>query len=217
MMSPNREDYIKTIFNQNEKKLKLNNKRLAELLNVSPASTSEMVRKLIESGHVERSNEKGLTLTSKGRAEAEVLVQKHRLWEVFLVEYLGYSWTEVHDDAEILEHSTSDKLARRLNHFLDYPKACPHGEVIYGNVSNYDDQTIAMSELEVGDKAKVVRVRDTAELLEYLEMINLNLEDVFVVENKLPYEGPYVLKIGDKELEVSERASHDIYVEHIKD
>ena len=117
MMSPNREDYIKTIFNQNEKNIKLNNKRLAELLNVSPASTSEMIRKLIESGHVERDSKKGLTLTTKGREEAETLVQKHRLWEVFLVEHLGYSWTEVHDDAEILEHSTSDKLAKRLNQF----------------------------------------------------------------------------------------------------
>ncbi len=215
MMSPNREDYIKTIFNQNEKNIMLNNKRLAELLDVSPASTSEMIRKLVESGHVERSSQKGLSLTEKGRAEAEVLVQKHRLWEVFLVEYLGYSWTEVHDDAEILEHSTSDKLARRLNHFLNYPKTCPHGEIIYGNVSNYHDQTIPMSELMVGEKARIVRVRDTAELLEYLEMINLNLEDHFILKNKLPYEGPYVLKRGDEKLEVSERASHDIYVERI--
>lgn len=217
MMSPNREDYIKTIFNQNEKNIKLNNKRLAELLNVSPASTSEMIRKLIESGHVERDSKKGLTLTTKGREEAETLVQKHRLWEVFLVEHLGYSWTEVHDDAEILEHSTSDKLAKRLNQFLEFPETCPHGEIIYGNVSSYDDDTVAMHELKIGDKAKIVRVRDTAELLEYLERIQLNLEDIFVIKDKLPYEGPYVLDVDGVEIEVSERSSHDIYVQPVKD
>lgn len=216
MMSPNREDYIKIIFNQNEKKEKLNNKKLASYLGVSPASTSEMVRKLIDSGHVDRDRTMGLMLTTKGRKEAEALVQKHRLWEVFLVEHLGYSWTEVHDDAEILEHGTSEKLAARLNEFLNYPKACPHGEIIYGNAQEKDDQTKSMSKLNINDQAVFRRVRDTGELLEYLEAIDFEIGDRFIVKDILPYDGQIIIDKEGKELYITRQAAEDIYVEVIE-
>lgn len=212
MMSPNREDYIKIIFNQNEKREKLNNKKLASYLNVSPASTSEMVRKLIESGHVDRDKTVGLMLTEKGRKEAETLVQKHRLWEVFLVEHLGYSWTEVHDDAEILEHGTSDRLAKKLNEFLNYPKTCPHGEVIYGNAKEVNDNAVNLTHLKKGQKAEFKRVRDTGELLEYLEAIDFEIGDEFIVKDILPYDGQIILIKGEDELYLTRKAAEDIYV-----
>ena len=216
MMSPNREDYIKIIFNQNEKQEKLNNKKLASYLNVSPASTSEMVRKLIESGHVDRDKTMGLMLTSKGRKEAEALVQKHRLWEVFLVEHLGYSWTEVHDDAEILEHGTSEKLAKRLNKFLNYPKTCPHGEIIYGNAHDLEDNTQNLTKLKKDQVAEFKRVRDTGELLEYLEAIDFEIGDQFIVKDILPYDGQIIIIKDDHELYITRQAAEDIYVEIIE-
>ncbi len=212
LMTPSREDYIKAIFNHNEKGDKLNNKDLSEILSVSAASTSEMIRKLIASGHVNRNKKLGLTLTDLGRQEAKTLVMKHRLWEVFLVNHLGFSWTEVHDDAEVLEHVTSDKLAKRLNEFLEEPKFCPHGEVIYGNADEVKDHTIALSHMKPNDTGVFKKVRDTGELLEYLERINFKLEDRFEVLEILPYEGPIVLKINGEKTSVSYNASKDIYV-----
>lgn len=212
MMTPHREDYIKEIFNSNDKKEKLTNKKLAERLGVSPASTSEMIRKLINSGHVERNRTLGLTLTTKGQLEAKNLVRKHRLWEVFLVDHLGYSWTEVHADAEVLEHVTSDKLANGLNEFLGEPDKCPHGEVIYGNAIEVEDKTVSLNKLKVNDTGIFKKVRDTGELLEYLEFIEFDLEDTFKVVNILPFDGPMIIDVEGKEISVSTSASKEIYV-----
>lgn len=212
MMTPNREDYIKIIFNSNQNKNKLTNKELAHRLNVSPASTSEMIRKLRATGHVAEGTKEGITLTDKGRYEAKNLVRKHRLWEVFLVDQLEYSWTEVHADAEVLEHVTSDKLADRLDLFLNNPKYCPHGEVIFGNVEDKDDETISLDKLKLKDRGIFKRVRDTGELLEYLEDIEFDLEDEFIIKNISNEKKSILIEVRNKEIHVSFDASKDIYV-----
>ena len=212
MMTPNREDYIKIIFNSNQNKNKLTNKELANRLSVSPASTSEMIRKLRETGHVASGREQGIKLTKKGRIEAKNLVRKHRLWEVFLVDHLNYSWTEVHADAEVLEHVTSDKLADQLDIFLSNPKFCPHGEVIFGNVENHRDESVTLSELNVGDRGIFKRVRDIGELLEYLEDIEFELEDEFIIKDKLLNEESILIEVEGKEISVTSDATQDIYV-----
>ncbi|CAM3702696.1 metal-dependent transcriptional regulator [Erysipelothrix urinaevulpis] len=212
MMTPSREDYIKAIFKHNEKGTKLNNKDLSENLSVSAASTSEMIRKLIDTGHVDRDKTMGLMLTEEGKNEAKDLVKKHRLWEVFLVNHLGYSWTEVHDDAEVLEHVTSSKLADRLNEFLDEPKHCPHGEIIFGNSEEVDDSTVSLASLTIDDHGTFQKVSDTGELLEYLEVIKFKLNDDFKVVKKLPYEGPIVVEVNGLEVSISYHAAQEIFV-----
>lgn len=212
MMTPNREDYIKIIFNSNQNKKKLTNKELAFRLSVSAASTSEMIRKLRVTGHVAEGTKDGIRLTDKGRKEAKDLVRKHRLWEVFLVDHLDYSWTEVHADAEVLEHVTSNKLADRLDAFLNNPKYCPHGEVIFGNVEDRDDETIALNNLSVNDHGVFKRVRDTGELLEYLEDIKFNLEDEFIIKEIQQESDAILIEVEGKEIVVSDDASKDIYV-----
>lgn len=217
MMTPNREDYIKIIFNSNQNKKKLTNKELAKRLGVAAASTSEMIGKLRETGHVALGREKGIVLTDKGRMEAKNLVRKHRLWEVFLVDHLDYSWTEVHADAEVLEHVTSDKLADRLNDFLNNPKYCPHGEIIFGNAEDRDDQTITLDTVPLGGQGVFKRVRDIGELLEYLETIEFDLEDEFIVKEISKEDETIKILVDHKNILVSFEAASDIYVLPKKD
>ncbi|CAM4282056.1 metal-dependent transcriptional regulator [Erysipelothrix aquatica] len=212
-MTPNREDYIKIIFAMNQRNIKLTNKELAATLDVSAASTSEMIRKLTESGLVVRHKDLGLTLSKEGTREAQNLVRKHRLWEVFLVEQLGYSWTDVHDDAEVLEHVTSNNLAQKLSEYLNNPKYCPHGSIIYGNGGLDRDGVTPLASLKVGDSGTFSRVRDDLELLKYLETISFNLGETFELVRIDPYEGPFVVNVNGKEVAISYRAAHDIEVE----
>lgn len=210
-MTPNREDYIKIIFAMNEKNSKLTNKELAETLEISQASASEMVRKLIDSERVTKDKVLGLKLTEKGIKEAQDLVRKHRLWEVFLVEHLNYTWTEVHEDAEVLEHVTSTVLADRLSEFLGNPKYCPHGSIIYGNQASQKNLN-NLASLSVGDRATFIRVRDDQELLKYIETLNLQLNDSFELVKIDPYEGPYHINVDGKDIAISYKAAHDMDV-----
>lgn len=103
-MTPNKEDYLKIIYELGGTDKKINNKEIVERLAVSAASVSEMMSKLLKEGFIERVPYQGVQLTAEGLRKASTLIRKHRLWEVFLVEHLGYSWNEVHAEAEVLEH-----------------------------------------------------------------------------------------------------------------
>lgn len=95
-----------------------------------------MINKLVKEGLVEHSPYQGVQLTPAGLEKASTLVRKHRLWEVFLVDHLGYSWNEVHDEAEVLEHVTSSQLEQKLDNYLNHPTFCPHGGMIPQQGSN---------------------------------------------------------------------------------
>lgn len=196
-MSPNREDYLKAIFNANEQGIKLTNKGLAEELNISPASSSEMISKLVEAKKVERHSKLGIVLTPSGRAEATQLVRKHRLWEVFLVEHLGYTWTEIHEEAEVLEHVTSDKLADRLDAFLGNPAYCPHGSVVYGNEPH--DISVPLVSLETGERSQLVEVHDDINTLSQLEAhaIQLGAQIEIVSKGQL-----VIMKVDERTVEL---------------
>ena len=124
-MTPNREDYLKIILELGGDTTKVNNKQIVSSLDVSAASVSEMISKLVKEELVEHSPYQGVQLTASGLQKASSLIRKHRLWEVFLVEHLDYSWNEVHDDAEVLEHVTSEHLADHLENYLNHPEHCP--------------------------------------------------------------------------------------------
>ena len=128
-MSRSIEDYLKGIYSL-QKKNEYSNKKLAEYLNISPASVSEMIKKLVNDKYL-TIDKKNIRLTEKGNAFALNVIRKHRVWEVFLFEKLGYEKEEVHKEAEILEHVTSDKLLQRLEEFLFYPTECPHGKQFF--------------------------------------------------------------------------------------
>ena len=129
-MTPNKEDYIKAIYKLGGRDEFVSNKAINQMLNLSAASTTEMLNKLVNDGTVEYIRYTGAKLTQKGIKVAERLIRSHKIWEVFLVKSLGFSGESVHEQAEILEHSSSVEMTERLAEFLGNPTHCPHGEEI---------------------------------------------------------------------------------------
>lgn len=162
-----RDDYISAIYELIEKKEIATNKKISEILGVKAASVSEMLKKLTEEGEVYTEN-KSILLTETGKMRARALLTKHRLWELFLVEYLGYSWQDVHEDAKALEYVTSNGLKDRLNEFLNKPMHCPHGNEIYENHPE-TDKLKKLSEVSKGISCRLHKVEDDRDLIEYLE------------------------------------------------
>ncbi|MCQ9209380.1 metal-dependent transcriptional regulator [Granulicatella seriolae] len=213
-MSINQEDYIKYIFEKNQVQEKITNKDIATYLGVSAPSVTEMVARLIKVGKIQRDDELGLMPTSLGQEEAKELIRKHRLWEVFLVNYLGYTWDDVHDDAEVLEHATSNLLADRLDQFLDHPEFCPHGKIIYGNRHIEKSRMIgSLSDLPLGVQAQVHAIHEQEGLLAYLERKEISLETILFIREILPYDQTLVIQIGTKMVEISQQAAERIVVE----
>ncbi|WP_455046022.1 metal-dependent transcriptional regulator [Leptotrichia trevisanii] len=192
-MSRSIEDYLKGIYTLKKKK-EYSNKKLAEYLNISPASVSEMIKKLVNDDYL-TIDKKTVKLTEKGNGFALDIIRKHRVWEVFLFEKLGYDKEEVHKEAEILEHVTSDKLLQKLEKFLFYPKECPHGSPIFYDVKNFNEENIIkLSEAEEDDEIAILSVEDNIELYDYLRDLSINLKEEYIVEKKDPFDGPIYLK-----------------------
>ncbi len=146
------ENFVKAIYNNNShdaSDTKPGN--IAKKLGVSNAAATDMAKKLAVKGLLHYEKYQELQLTEEGKKMALNIVRKHRLWEVFLVEHLGYSWDDVHDDAEILEHATSEVLADRLNSFLGNPEFCPHGGIIYGNGEHDGHTSRLVLDMHVGE------------------------------------------------------------------
>ncbi|EOI04953.1 iron-dependent repressor [Enterococcus moraviensis ATCC BAA-383] len=215
-MTPNREDYLKLIFELGGDENKINNKQIVSGLDVSAASVSEMISKLVKEKLVEHSPYQGVQLTEIGLKKASTLIRKHRLWEVFLVEHLNYSWNEVHDDAEVLEHVTSQTLANRLSEYLNQPKFCPHGGVIPGDDQPvHEEQRETLVDYPVGTTIRIARVLDEKELLDYLVSIDLNIHEEYTIDEIAAYEGPISISNKNKKIAISYKAASTIFVDQL--
>jgi len=215
-MTPNREDYLKLILELGGDQSKINNKQIVSGLDVSAASVSEMINKLVKENLVEHTPYQGVHLTDKGLEKASSLVRRHRLWEVFLVEHLKYSWNEVHDDAEVLEHVTSETLAHHLNEYLEHPKHCPHGGMIpKKNQLVHEKKREKLTEYPVGTKVRIARVLDERELLDYLVDINVSINEEYTITDVAAYEGPITIQTQAKSVQVSYKAASTIFVDKI--
>ena len=215
-MTPNREDYLKIILELGGDTTKVNNKQIVSSLAVSPASVSEMISKLVKEQLVEHSPYQGVQLTESGLKKASSLIRKHRLWEVFLVEHLEYSWNEVYDDAEVLEHVTSEQLADHLEDYLNHPKHCPHG----GNIPHKDEvvheeRRQTLDSYPVGSTVRIARVLDEKELLDYLVTIDLNIDEEYEIIDVAAYEGPITIQNAQKKISVSFKAASTIFVDKL--
>lgn len=125
------ENYLKALFKLSAKEgKKVNNIALSKFMDLNPATVLEMIRKMSEKGLVSVAPDKSIALTEKGKKKALLIIRRHRIWEVFLVQQLKYSWSEVHELAEQLEHVESDDLVNRLDAYLGFPAADPHGDPI---------------------------------------------------------------------------------------
>jgi DtxR family transcriptional regulator, Mn-dependent transcriptional regulator len=145
-------------------------KDVAERLSIAPPSVTNMFARLQEMGLVEYERYRGASLTERGRGEALRLVRRHRLIETFLLEHLGYSWEEVHEEAERLEHAVSDGFTERLARFLNHPNHDPHGGPIpAADGSLAPDDSFPLSEAAVGQRVSIAKVSDEdASVLDHL-------------------------------------------------
>lgn len=208
-----RDDYISAIYELIEKKEIATNKKISEILGVKAASVSEMLKKLVEEGEVYTEN-KSILLTETGKIRARALLTKHRLWELFLVEYLGYSWQDVHEDAKALEYVTSNGLKDRLNEFLNKPMHCPHGNEIYENHPE-TDKLKKISEVSKGISCRLHKVEDDRDLIEYLEEKKIALGDEFVVKDIDDFDDSILVSSATEDKHIAGKAAVRMMVEII--
>jgi len=135
--------------------------QLAARLGLAPSTVTEMVKKLAAAGHVEHAPYRAVRLTASGRAEALRMVRRHRLVETWLVQQYGYGWDEVHDEAEVLEHTLSDRLLEAIDVQLGRPTRDPHGDPIPSSDGAVDvPDAVLLSSLGAGSRGRVVRISD---------------------------------------------------------
>lgn len=170
------ENYLKAMYHLQGAGDRVKTKALAEALDVSHASVSNMLQSLAGEDLVDYQRYKGAVLTDEGRATALNVIRKHRLIEMFLVETLSYTWDEVHHEAENLEHSVSDQLAQRIDDFLGNPQFDPHGDPIPtadGKIHHLEAHPLA--ETSPGEDVIFTRVLDqNPQLLRYLSGLGLS-------------------------------------------
>ncbi len=179
-MKSEREDYIKTIYKLTERYGQASHKQICEMLGISGASVSQMLKKLKEANFV-KTDGKAILLTQSGEKIAKKILSRHRLWETFLHDYLGMPWHKIHKHAELLEHATDDELTDKLNQFLGNPDYDPHGGVIYDNVKTQRN-TIPLGQIEPNQTVTVARVYDdNSGLLEHLENKQIDIGDTIII------------------------------------
>lgn len=191
LLSSSQENYLKAIYKLEVGDGIATNQSLAALVEATPASVTNMLRKLTEAGWVEYQAYQGATLTPSGRNEAVTLVRKHRLWEVFLVEKLHYDWDAVHSLAEELEHIGGEELINRLDAFLEHPAYDPHGDPIPNakGVVRIRQHAIAASEAAVGDRFVVCGVKDSSSLfLRHLDKLSICLGKSYTLIDRLEFD-----------------------------
>lgn len=184
-LSESQEDYLKHIFLLSESSHRVTTQSLADLLKIKPASVTGMIKKLAEVNLISYERYKGVQLTESGEKVAIEVLRHHRLIEMYLAEVLGYSWDEIHDEAERLEHHISEKFEQRIAEKLGHPTHDPHGDPIPDENLQFPDgpSLVALTDLKAGQSGQIKRVRtqdsDALNLLTKLELvIGISLETV---------------------------------------
>lgn len=192
------EDYVRVIYGLAERGDEVTNNTLSSRLEVSPSSASGMVTKLSQQGLVAHVPYKGIGLTPEGMKLARSVLRRHRLIESYLVSELGYTWDEVHAEADALEHAVSDLLINRIAAKLGNPVRDPHGDPIPSADGSVEEMpTRILDELEPGSVGEIVRVWDTdPDLLRYLAERQIGLGERIEVVERQPFGGPLVVKVG---------------------
>ena len=194
------ENYVKAIYGLSVDGAAATTGKVAEALSVSPGTVTSMLKTLQASELVDYTPYEGVLLTEAGKALALRVLRRHRLIELFLVQTLDLAWDEVHEEAENMEHAVSDLLVDRIDRFLGYPDADPHGDPIPrsdGSMRNRDD--IPLATLEPGEGFRIVRVMDqTTDFLKYLTDQGIGLDRTGRLENKIPSAGIVTIRLGNQ-------------------
>ena len=217
MPSENIENYLKNIYKIQTSEGKVSTTSLSEKLQISPASVSEMVKKLADEGSLTHTPYKGVELTESGKRTALKIVRKHRLWEMFLVEVLHFGWDEIDEEAEKFEHIMSDKMEEKIDVVLGSPSVDPHGDPIPSKSGTIKAiRSFPLSSIGEGTNVRVVRVNDAnPELLQYASSIGLTLNKKISLKQRIKFDKSLVVKIGTKDITISATLAENIYVESL--
>lgn len=209
------ENYLKAIFKIEEKEGKAaSTNAVAAAMQTTAASVTDMLKRLAEKELIAYEKYRGVQLTDLGSQVAVSLIRKHRLWEVFLVDKLGFAWDEIHDMAEQLEHVQGDVLVTRLDAFLDHPQFDPHGDPIPNAEGRWAFRSqILLTNLLPGARGAISGVEDhSAPFLQYLDQLGLQLGTEIELLERMAYDQSVRLHVGDRELVLSEKVSRHLYV-----
>lgn len=195
------ENYLKAIFKISERAQKsASTNAIAKHLDTSAASVTDMLKRLSEKEFINYERYKGVTLTPEGSRLATQLIRKHRLWEVFLVKKLRFTWDQVHDIAEQLEHIQSNELIMRLDAYLDYPKFDPHGDPIPNADGKFTirNQT-PLSDMHKGQTGSLVGVKEHhSDFLRYLNSQNIKLGTIISIHETMPFDKSMRVELDNK-------------------
>lgn len=201
MPTPAVEDYLKAIYQLAEGDAAVGTSAIADRLGVAPGSVTGMLKRLGQQGLVEHERYQGARLTGAGRREAIRMIRRHRILELFMVEVLGYTWDQVHAEAERLEHAVSDGMVDRMAHVLGDPEVDPHGHPIPSSHGLIRVPAFpSLADLEPGDTGTLRRVSDEdPEALRYLARLNLIPGVQVEVLERMPFKGPVRVRVGETE------------------
>lgn len=214
-MTLSEENYLKTIYHiTSASGEEVSTNAIAEKMETKASSVTDMLKKLAEKELVVYKKYQGVSLTDKGNLAAKMIVRKHRLWEVFLVDKLQFPWDEVHDIAEQLEHIKSEKLINKLDDFLGNPTEDPHGDAIPdANGKIIKVEKLLLSELKENQTGICVGVKDSsAEFLKYLDKNKIALGVTIKVNSIENFDLSLNVKVSENNLVISKKIAENLFV-----
>ncbi len=210
------EDYLKAIYELAQIASPVSTSALANKLENAPASVTGMLKKLatFDPPLVEYERHHGVTLTGAGEKISIEVIRHHRLLELYLTEALGYSWDEVHAEADRLEHVISEEFEERIANYLGNPSLDPHGEPIPTKEGSMAPPAgMRLSDLDTGQAATIVRVADdNAELLRYLAELGMQPNAGVVITSRAPFDGPVHVEVDGKTHALGHKVTNRVYV-----
>lgn len=214
-MTISEENYIKVIYHLSLVSPKgVNTNAIAGMLDTKASSVTDMLKKLAEKELVSYQKYQGVTLTDKGFHSAKMIVRKHRLWEVFLVDKLNFSWDEVHEIAEELEHIKSEKLINKLDEFLGFPAFDPHGDPIpnaNGELVKIDK--LLLSEAILNTDYVCVGVKNSSvEFLQYLDKQNISLGSTIKVISREEFDSSLTIILNSNTISISNKIAENLFI-----
>jgi DtxR family Mn-dependent transcriptional regulator len=212
-MTISEQDYLKTIYELGGVNQLVSNKAIADALDLSPPSVSEMVKRLVARHLIEYEPYRGIRLTEIGHRIAIQVIRRHQLWELWLTKELSYPLHMVHDEAERLEHVMSDELENRLFEYLGSPTRGAMGEPIpkMGD-STAQVESYSLNKCETGIYYQIRRIEDDNELIKYFESLGLKLGDELLIKEHAPFEGPVTVIKNEETLIIGFKAASKIHM-----
>ncbi|MGB3007879.1 MAG: metal-dependent transcriptional regulator [Chitinophagaceae bacterium] len=213
--STSEENYIKSIFHLQQLDGSVSTNELANELKTKPASVTDMMKKLKAKKLLNYEPYQGFRLTTEGNKIALGIIRRHRLWEYFLADKLKFTWDEVHEVAEELEHITNKKLIDKLDEFLGFPRVDPHGDPIPDNNGKIEtNNSICLTDLPLNTMAIVSNVNSqSVKILELLEHKKITIGTKLEVKNKFEFDESMEVRIGRQPIfSISKQLAKNIFV-----